>query len=380
MNGKERFRRALARQPVDRVPIGLVGIDYDTAQKVLGHETYWRAKVKSQIAFWEGRRDEVVQSWIEDGIELHTKLDMLDVVRVGGPASGLVPPRGYEPERVHRLDGGAWEAADGRVWKTCEESNEIALVRDPRPRLPQPAPFVAPREPDPSVFEVVDAMIRALGDERYIIGPAGSEAGLVLEGGYTEDALIAYVEEPERMREVIEHATLAGAIEDRWHLRPGCDGVFWPMDFASNQGPLISPSLFRELCLPSIKRRVADVKARGITVVKHACGNNWALMDSFVEAGYDAYQGIQISAGMDMKALKLRYGDRIALWGGVTVESLVGGTPDDIRRETLAALAACAPGGGYVFGTSHSVAFGTRYENFMTMLEVFSDNAARATS
>ena len=75
MNGKERVRRALAHEPVDRVPIGFFAIDFDTVERILGHETYLRAKAKSQIAFWEGRRDEVVQSWKEDTIELYRKLE-----------------------------------------------------------------------------------------------------------------------------------------------------------------------------------------------------------------------------------------------------------------------------------------------------------------
>lgn len=48
--------RTLAREPVDRTPIGLAGIEPGTAQRILGHETYWRAKIKSQVALWEGRR------------------------------------------------------------------------------------------------------------------------------------------------------------------------------------------------------------------------------------------------------------------------------------------------------------------------------------
>ncbi|MFW6231518.1 MAG: hypothetical protein ACOC37_00550, partial [Spirochaetota bacterium] len=89
MTGKERIARTLNREPIDRIPIGFTGIDYDTVERILGHETFWRAKIKSQIALWEGRRDEVVQSWKEDGIELHQRLDILDIVRLGGPCSGL---------------------------------------------------------------------------------------------------------------------------------------------------------------------------------------------------------------------------------------------------------------------------------------------------
>jgi hypothetical protein len=89
---KKRVKQALARQPVDRIPLGFYAIDFDTVERVLGHETYLRAKAKTRIAPWEGRRDEVVQSWIEDSIALYRKLDLLDIVNLAAEACGIVPP------------------------------------------------------------------------------------------------------------------------------------------------------------------------------------------------------------------------------------------------------------------------------------------------
>jgi hypothetical protein len=55
MTSKERARTALLRGVPDKVPLGDFAIDYDTAERILGHETYVRAKAKCQIALWEGR-------------------------------------------------------------------------------------------------------------------------------------------------------------------------------------------------------------------------------------------------------------------------------------------------------------------------------------
>jgi len=56
MDSKTRVKTALAHQLPDRIPFGEFAIDYDTVEKILGRETYVRAKAKSQIALWEGRR------------------------------------------------------------------------------------------------------------------------------------------------------------------------------------------------------------------------------------------------------------------------------------------------------------------------------------
>lgn len=381
MNSKERVRRALAFEPVDRVPIGFFAIDFDTVERVLGHETYLRAKAKSQIAFWEGRRDEVVQSWKEDTIELYRKLDVIDIVNVSAMASSVAPPRDYEPEPVRQVNATTWEAPDGRVWKYSDITADLTLVAQPAPHytLADFPPDEVPAPPDPSIFEVVDAVIAALGADHYILGPCGGEAGMLLLGGM-EHGLMLYALEPDVVRHAIAHATRRANLSDRDYIRPGSDGVLWGTDFAATTGPFISPRMFRDFCLSSIQARVQAVKAHGLAVLKHACGNNWKLLDMFLEAGYDAYQSIQASAGMDLAAVKAYVGGRMALWGGARVENLVSGTPEDVRRDVAQAMQAGAPGSGYIFGTTHSVAVGTQYDNFMAMLDAYHDWAERAAA
>jgi uroporphyrinogen-III decarboxylase len=378
MNSKERIQRTLARQTVDRIPIGFFCIDFDTAGQILGHETYLRAKAKSQIAFWEGRRDEVVQSWKEDMIALYKKLDFIDIINVAAMASGIVPPKDYVPEKVRKVDDSTWEAADGRVWKYSPVTADLTLAYDPTAHfsLEQFDLEAAPKEPDPSIFEVVDAVIAAFPD-RYILGPSGGEAGMVLLGDM-EQGLRLYAEDPELVQRAIDYATRMANLQDEWYIRPGTDAAFWGQDFAATTGPLMSPRMFRQFCLPSIQERVRAVKRRGLRAWKHACGNNWKLLDMFVEAGYDVYQSIQHSASMDIGQVKAKYGDRLVLWGGVMVEHLVSGTPEDIYRDAEYAMRVAAPGGGYIFGDTHSIAVGTKYDNFMALIDAYHKLAYQA--
>ena len=60
MTSRERVKAALRFEEPDRVPLACYAIDCDTASKVLGRHTYIRDKAGQKIAFWEGRRDEVV--------------------------------------------------------------------------------------------------------------------------------------------------------------------------------------------------------------------------------------------------------------------------------------------------------------------------------
>jgi len=97
----------------------------------------------------------------------------------------------------------------------------------------------------------------------------------------------------------------------------------------------------------------------------------------FIEAGVDCYQSLQSTAGMEVGLLKERYGDHLCFWGGVGVEKLIDGTPEDVRDDVRTAMERGASGGGggggggFILGPSHSIAKNTKYENFRAMLDEF---------
>ena len=384
MNSKERVKAVLAGEIPDKVPWGEWAVDFDTVGKVIGHETYYRAKAKSALAFWEGRRDEVVQSWKEDGIEFFRKMDCFDIINISAMASSVAPPKDYEFETPKKLDDNTYEFSDSSVYKLSEITADVTKVYDPNvgkkqytPADFEDGPIVEP--PDESCFEVVDAFIEAFNVDRFLMGPSGSEVGILLLGSTFEEGgggfghgLMQYIDNPETVKAAIEYEVVKSNMMDRYYIRPYQDAVGWGQDFASTQGPFISPDMFREFVLPGIKSRVKNIHDRfRIPVMKHACGNNNLLLDMFVEAGYDAYQSIQRTAGMDLAVIKADYGDKFKAWGGISVEHLVSGTTDDVQDEVAFAMENYKPGGGYIFGSTHSICVGTKYDNFMTMVDEF---------
>ena len=50
---------------------------------------------------------------------------------------------------------------------------------------------------------------------------------------------------------------------------------------------------------------------------------------------------------------------------------MLQGTPEDVRRDVRIAMDTAKRGGGFILGPSHSVAYGTSYDNFMAMLDEF---------
>ncbi|MFC1607023.1 uroporphyrinogen decarboxylase family protein [Candidatus Latescibacterota bacterium] len=384
MNSKERVNAVLANEIPDKVPWGEWAVDFDTVEKVIGRKSFYRAKARSAMALWEGRRDEVVQSWREDGIEFFKKMDCFDIINISAMASSVAPPKDYEHEMPKKLDDTTFEFSDGTIYKLSDVTADVTKVYDPNVGKKQytPAdfedePLVEP--PDESCFEVIDAYIDAFSEDRFLMGPSGSEVGiLIIDGTFEEGGgafthgLMQYLDNPEMVKAAIEYEVSRANMLDRYYIRPCQDAVGWGQDFSSTQGPFISPEMFREFVLPGITSRVKNIHDRfNIPVMKHACGNNNKIIDMFAEAGYDSYQSIQTTADMKLKQVKADYGSHFAAWGGVSVENIVSGTTSDVENDVINAMENYKPGGRYIFGSTHSICVGTKYDNFMTMVDEF---------
>ena len=118
MTSKECVRRVISREPAPYVPLGFYVVDYDTVEAVIGRETYVRNKIKIQKALWDGRRDEVAESFKKDTVEFFTKIDCCDIITFKEAA--MLPPKGYDPPKVTSLDDHTWKDDQGRVWQASE--------------------------------------------------------------------------------------------------------------------------------------------------------------------------------------------------------------------------------------------------------------------
>lgn len=372
MTSKERVLAALDGREPDRVPIGEFAIDFDTVEKILGHETYLRAKAKSQIAFWEGRYDEVVDSYVKDHIELHEKLD-LDIVTFPMATWDLPPVTGDPPPR--KVDDTTWEDSFGRIYKYSDITADITCIKDP---VLEEKVFKAEdyqKEPEPVrrdelSWQILDQVIQRFKNEKFICGPSGGEIGIVFLGNL-ERGCMELAMNPETVRAATSYFLKQQNLADKTMIHPDSDAVLWGADFSHKNGSFISPKTFQELFLQPNKERVEHVKKAGKRVMKHCCGNTHSLLDYFLEIGYDAYQSIQPSAGMDICQLKKSIGDKITLWGGVAVEHLVSGSPEEVRKDVRRAMDCARAGGRFILGTSHSVAVGSKYDNYMAMLDEY---------
>ena len=144
-------------------------------------------------------------------------------------------------------------------------------------------------------------------------------------------------------------------------------------DFGQQQGPFVSPKTYRDLFKP-FHKRVNDWVHQHTNwkTFIHSCGSIRALLEDFIDAGFDILNPVQCSAaGMGPVELKKDFGDRIVFWGGGvdTQRTLPFGKPLEVRREVRERIKALAPSGGFVFNPVHNVQARTPVENLLAMFE-----------
>jgi uroporphyrinogen decarboxylase len=360
MNAKERVLAALRHREPDRVPTGEFATDHSVICEVLGRETFWRAKRRYFEALWDGRRDEVVDSMKRDIVEFTLAMD-LDMVPVNA-----VPHRDFPFRRPRQLDADMWEDERGNVLKYSAQTEDIGLHR-PGSKPAPASDFRLPARMHESELELAHHVVEALGKTHFVFCRPGRFAGLGYISGWSADQFVRVAEQPE----VVAAEQLRGAEGLRAQLEPfvdlGVDGAAIGEDYGFNSGPFVSPATFARVYAPAMTRMCRIVHDLGLPCLFHSCGNNRLILDQMVGAGMDAYQAIQPVERIDQ--LKTLYGQRLTLWGGVSTDTLRRGTPDEVRNQALFTLKHCAPGGGLILSSSHSIVVGTPAANYRALLE-----------
>jgi uroporphyrinogen decarboxylase len=146
--------------------------------------------------------------------------------------------------------------------------------------------------------------------------------------------------------------------------------VFQGDDMGFHSGTLVSPDVIRRYILPHHKKIAELAHGAGKLSLFHSCGNVYKLMDDLID-----YVGVDAKHSFEDKILPVeeayrRWGDRVAIMGGVDMDLLGRGTEDQVRARTREILEVCGVRGtGYCLGTGNSVANYIPVQNYLAMLD-----------
>jgi hypothetical protein len=272
--------------------------------------------------------------------------------------------------------------------ETVEENDEYLTERDHMRRLVK-LPKGKATISLPLEFPVKTEADWLALRERYTFDPARFEAGwqeralaardsgalinVPIQGGYDgirelmgdEEACIGFFTQPDLLRDMLD--TFAEL--NRWILTEvvavvPVDQLSVHEDFAGKSGPLIGPNVIDEFIAPYYQDAWQIVRSAGAELFQlDSDGNINPVIDALMAGGVNSILPNEPAAGMDIVALRAKYGASLKLVGGLD-KFAVRTSKEAIDRELAYKLAPQMREGGIVFGLDHRIPDGTPLDNY----------------
>jgi len=145
-------------------------------------------------------------------------------------------------------------------------------------------------------------------------------------------------------------------------------GVLWYSDdIAYSSNLMLSPDFYRQHFFPLLKHIGKLAATRRIPFIYHTDGVLWEVMGDITGSGVTALHPIEPKA-MDIFEVQKKVGKKLCLCGGIEVDLLARGRPDEVIRLTNKFLDGFA-GGGYCAGSSNSIPEYVTLANYLAMNE-----------
>jgi uroporphyrinogen decarboxylase len=231
-------------------------------------------------------------------------------------------------------------------------------------RYPWPKPqHIDYRDIEQSAAALVSGM------KVVFIGPGGVLENVMWLMGYAPFSY-ALADQPDLIEAMFDRVgSLLVDIFDTAASHEAVGALWLGDDMGFKTHTMISPEALRRYVFPWQRRIAQAVHAHGKPFLLHACGNLDAVMEDLIDyVGIDGKHSFE-DVITPVTEAKRRWGDRIAILGGVDVDLLARGTPEQVRKRTREIMEACMPGGGFALGSGNSIANYIPLDNYFAMLE-----------
>jgi uroporphyrinogen decarboxylase len=344
---RERFRRTLQYQKVDRIPFFEFG--------------YW---------------DTTLPRWHTEGLPREIDNEAKAYAYFGIENWGGIPAN-------VALTGSPFEAA------TLEETDDYVITRDGTGCVAQQNKarthtiphyieyglksredwerFKAHLQPtlegriNPSFYESVQHYREA---DVPISAPIGSMIGTPRNWmGFERCALLAY-DDPDLLDDIVETLCqcVVVVLEEVCQYVQFDFGAGWE-DICFNSGPIVSPWIFDKFIVPRYARITDVLKTHGCHITWTDCdGNVCPVLDQFLAGGINCMFPVEVNAGSDPVRIRDLCGEAMLMVGGVDKMAL-GKGPAAIEAE-LERIRPVVEGGGFIPTVDHRVPASVSFDDY----------------
>ncbi len=185
-----------------------------------------------------------------------------------------------------------------------------------------------------------------------------------------ENFAIACIKEPELVEELFERLTVV----TEWAVdlsagHPAVGAIFYAEDMGFKTQTMISPDLIRKWVIPRHKRIAQACHKHNKLFLFHSCGKIEPIIpDEIEQVGIDGWHSFQDSI-LSVEDAYQKYSGQVSILGGVDVDLLSRGTPEQVRQRVREILEVCGKNGRYCLGSGNSVTNFVPLENYRAMLE-----------
>jgi len=330
---KERMRRALWRQPVDRLPV---------------QTNYTPVMARKLAAAFQ-----VTPAELPARLDNHLlRLDLTHPQRLS--ADGKISVDWW---------GAGWDTQTEGYWHSFAP---LAANTD-LARFPWPDPHA------PGLLADAARALAADGGEHFAAPNFGMclfERAWSLRG--FDAFLMDLVDQPAWAEELLERITgIQVTLAKRW-VALGVDGGYFGDDYGAQRSMLFSPKIWRALFKPRIARMFAVFRDAGLPVILHSDGDIWAILPDLVEIGLTCLNPVQPEV-LEHTRLYREFGSKLSFYGGISTQTVLpAGTTDEVRAATVACVRELAPDGtGLILGPSHRMQSDIPVANVAAMLAAF---------
>lgn len=145
--------------------------------------------------------------------------------------------------------------------------------------------------------------------------------------------------------------------------------VFPGDDMGYNVSTLISPDDLRTYILPWHKRFAAMTHQRGLPYFLHSCGNLEKIVEDLItDVKIDGKHSFENNI-IPVQDFQARFGDRIAVLGGLDLNILGASTEDEVREQTRFLIETCGSRGRYAIGSGNSIPSYIPVSNYLAMVD-----------
>ncbi len=136
---------------------------------------------------------------------------------------------------------------------------------------------------------------------------------------------------------------------------PYLDILELPGDDYAALRPIISPRMFDRYFAASWRRMIDLVHqaAPQCKILFHSDGNMEPLLGRLIDLGVDIFHCLEPLPGVDLAAIKQKYGDRLCFWGAIDIKQALQGSQAAVEAEARQRIHQLAPGGGYVLAPAN---------------------------